>query len=74
MRDLDGADGVDRHGQHVVGVRQPRLTSELTARCPQYTQDLGAVETLTFTVLTKTPWLILLLGRVRTPLLACIPT
>ena len=54
MRNLKGANDVDRHGHHVVGACQPVLTSELTARRPQHTQDLGAVETLTFTVLTKT--------------------
>lgn len=53
VRYLGGANDIDCHGQHIVGVCQLVPTLELTTRRPQHTQDLGAVETLTCTVLTK---------------------
>ena len=54
MRDLERANDVDRHLQHIVRGGQSALTTELAPCRPQHAQNLCAVETLTFTVLTKT--------------------
>ena len=54
VRDLEGANGVDRHGQHVFGRAQSALISELSTSGPEQTKNLSTVESLTLTMFAKT--------------------